>query len=266
MVDTSTFRLTLDSESVSIEDVIAAWQNITKLLTAIERVVVGGNHSSVHWQAEHDPVVELTASVNGVNKEQLDEIVVLAAGGLVTGSQSGRYPAEFGADAVQAARNILRLLQHTESLTVYADNYGEERITKAHFEEDASEEDVVGLPPRRQVYSSIEGVLRMLSAPSLKHGYTASIRDQITDASVQFSFDHEHVEEVRELFDKNVVAEGVIVFKESGVPHRFVGMPTIRERTRNKPLRSFVGVLPALSDGEMAEDFLERLNNGTAPA
>lgn len=257
MVNTSTFRVTLDSESVDTADVIVAWQNITNLLTAIERAVVGEGHSSVHWHAEHDPVVEITASVNGVNKEQLDTIVHLAADGLVTGSRSGRYPEAFGADAIHAAQNILRLLQRAESLTVYADNYGEQVIRTAHFEED-----VIGQTPRRQVYSSIEGVLRMLSSQG--KGYTASIRDRVSDVSVLFSFELEHLEKIKELFDKNVVAEGVILFKD-GVPLRFVETPDVRERARNRPLRSFIGVLPALTNGETAEDFLERLHDGTTP-
>lgn len=236
-----------------------------QLLTAIERAVVGKNPSAVQWRAEHDPLVEITASVNGVSKEQLDEIIVLAADGLVTGSKSGRYPAEFGTDAIQAARNILRLLQHAESLTVSADNYDAQVIDTAYIEEDASIESITGQKPRRRAYSSVEGVLRMLSS-SGKQGYTASIKDRITDASVKFTFTQEHLETIKGLFDKNVAAEGMIAFKESGVPHHFIGTPVIRERMRNMLLRSFVGVLPALPDGEMAEDFLERLNDGTAPA
>lgn len=263
MVDTSTFRLTVDGESVPVEDVISAWQNVTQLLTAIERAVVGNNHSPVRLRTEHDPVVEITASVNGVNKEQLDEIFGLAANGLVTGSQSGRYPTEFGADAVQAARNVLRLLRHAESLTVYTDNDGPKVITTANLDEDASQEQIVGLPPRRRVYSSIEGVLRQLTA-SGRPGYTAAIRDRLSNADVRFSFGHEHLEEIKNLFDKNVVAEGLIVFN-GNAPQRFVETPTIRGRARNKPLRSFKGALPGFTDGETAEDFLERLNDGTSP-
>lgn len=264
MVDTSTIRLTIDGESVPIEDVISAWQNVTQLLAAIERAVVGSKHASVHLRAEHDPEVKITASVNGVNKEQLDEIFGLAAAGLVTGSQSGRYPAEFGADAVQAARSILGLLRHAESLTVYADSYGEEKIRSARIEEEASQGQIVGKPPRRKVYSSIEGTLRRMSAES-KQGYTAAIKDRFTDASVEFPFTREHLETIRGLFDKDVIAEGEILF-DGDSPLRFVGTPSIRGRVRNVPLRSFVGVLPALPDGEMAEDFLERLNDGTATA
>ena len=132
----------------------------------------------------------------------------------------------------------------------------------AHVEEEASQEQIVGKPPRRKVYSSIEGTLRRMSAES-KQGYTAAIKDRFTDASVEFPFTREHLETIRELFDKEVVAEGEILF-DGDIPLRFVGPPSIQERVRNVSLRSFVGVLPALPDGEMAEDFLERLNDGTA--
>ncbi len=264
MVDTSTIRLTVDGESVPVENVVSAWQSLKQLLTAIERIVVGDNHSSVRWRAEHDPVIEITASVNGVSKEQLDEIYVKAAEGLIAGSQSGRFPVEFRDEAIQAARNVLRLLQDAESLTIYTDTLGEEVIRTANLEEEASQERIVGQAPRRKAFSSIEGTLRRLSAES-KQGYTAAIRDRFTDASVEFPFTHEHLETIRGLFDTNVVAEGEILFA-GNVPLRFLATPSLQERTRNVPLRSFVGALPALPDGEMAEDFLERLNDGTPPA
>lgn len=264
MVDTSTIRLTIDGESVPIEDVISAWLNLRQLLDSIMPTVVGENHSPVRWYAEHDPVIAIKASVNGVSKEQLDEIYAKTTDGLVAGSQSGRYPADFRDEAIQAARNVLRILQDAESLTIYNDPKGEEVIRTALVEEEVSHGQIIGKPPRRKVYSSIEGTLRRLSFEN-KQGYTAAIRDRFTDASVEFPFTHEHLETIRALFDKNVVAEGEILFN-GDIPLRFVGLPTIRERVRNVPLRSFVGVLPALPDGEMAEDFLERLNDGTATA
>lgn len=263
MVDTSTFELTVDGESVPIENVVSAWQNLKKLLTSIERVVVGDTYSPGRWRAEHDPVIKITASVNGVSKEQLDEICEKAAIGLVIGSQSGHFPKEFRDEAIEAARNVLRLLHDAESLTIHTDTLGEEVIKTANLEEEASPELIVGQTPRRKVYSSIEGMLRRLSVES-KHGYTAAIRDRFTAAAVEFPFAHEHLEAIKGLFDKNVVAEGEILYA-GDVPLRFIGMPSIKERPRNTPLRSFVGVLPALPDGETAEDFLERLNNASSP-
>ncbi len=264
MVDTSTFVLTVDGESVPIENVVAAWQNVSKLLAAMERTVAGDSYSPGRWRADHDPVIKLTASVNGVSKEQLDEIGLKAAEGLIIGSRSGHFPKDFGEEAIQAARNVLRLLREAESLTIYTEKLDkEEKITAVSLEEEASLEQIVGQPPRRRVYSAIEGMLRRLTVEG-KQGYTASIRDRFTAAPVWFSFSHDHLETIKGLFDKNVVAEGVVLFA-GDLPLRFLEMPDIKERTRNRPLRSFVGVLPALPDGEMAEDFLERLNNASTP-
>ncbi len=259
MVDTATFVLTVDGESVPIDDVVTAYQNLRQLLASIERVVAGENYSPGRWRAENDPAIKLTASVNGVSKEQLDEICVIAQEGLVSGSQSGRFPHEFRGEAVQAARNVLRLLRDAESLTIYTEKLGKEVITTASLEEEASLELIVGQAPRRKVYSAIEGVLKRLSVEG-KHRYTAAIKDRYTAAVVEFRFGQEHLEAIGKLFDKNVVAEGVILFA-GDFPLRFLDVPSISERARNTPLRSFVGVLPLLPDGEMAEDFLERLND-----
>jgi hypothetical protein len=259
MVDTSTFVLTVDGESVPIENVVAAWQNLGKLLAAMERAVVGDSYSPGRWHAENDPVVKLTASVNGVSKEQLDQISLKAAEGLVSGSRSGHFPKEFGDEAIQAARNVLRLLRDAESLTIYTEKLGKEVITTATLEEEASLDLIVGQVPRRKVYSAIEGVLKRLSVEG-KHRYTAAIKDRYTAAVVEFRFGQEHLEAIGKLFDKNVVAEGVILFA-GDLPLRFLDVPSISERARNTPLRSFVGILPPLLDGEMAEDFLERLND-----
>jgi len=264
MVDTSSIRLTVSGESVPADKMVSAWQSLKQLVAAVERVVVGDKHSPVRWYAESDPVIEITATANGVSKEQLDEIYVKVADGLVTGSESGDFPADFRDEAIQAARNVLRLLQDAEVLKIYTESYGEEEIRTARLEEDAAPEQIVGQSPRRRGYASVEGVLRMLSSSG--KGYTASIKDRVTDASVKFSFTHEYLEMIKGLFDKNVVAEGMIVFTQNGVPHHFIETPTLHERARNTPLRSFLEVLPALPDGEMAEDFLERLNDGTAPA
>ncbi len=265
MVDTSTFVLTVDGESVPVENVIAAWQNVGKLLAAMERAVVGDSYSPGRWRADHDPTIKLTASVNGLSKEQLDEIGLKAAEGLVIGSRSGRFPQEFHDEAIEAARNVLRLLRDAESLTISTEKLGTEVITEATLGEEANPEQIVGRAPRRKVYSSIEGVLRRLSVEG-KLGYTATIRDRFTAAPVEFSFAHDQLEKIRGLLDKDkrVVAEGVVLFA-GNTPLRFLGMPDIKERTRNRPLRSFVGVLPALPDGEMAEDFLERLNDASTP-
>ena len=264
MVDTSTFRLTVDGESVPTESVAAAWRYVGTLLAAMERVVVGDSYSPGRWHADHDPTVRLTASVNGVSKEQLDEIGLKVAEGLIIGSRSGHFPEEFGEEAIQAALNLLRLLREAESLTIYTEKLEkEETITAANLAVAASLEQIVGQPPRRKIYSAIEGTLRLLTVDG-KEGYSASIRDRFTSALVRFSFSRDHLETIRGLFDKNVIAEGIVVFS-GDLPLRFLEVPDIKERKRDTPLRSFVGVLPPLPDGEMAEDFLERLNNADSP-
>lgn len=265
MVDTSTFVLTVDGESVPLENVVAAWENVGKLLAAMERVVVGDSYSPGRWHADHDPEIKFAASVNGASKEQLDEIGLKVAQGLIVGSQSGHFPREFGEEAIQAARNVLRLLRKAESLTIYTDKLDEEaKITEAILAGEASLEQITGQTPRRKVYSSIEGVLRRLSVEG--KGYTATIKDRFTAAPVEFSVAQDHLEKIKDLLDKDkmVVAEGIVLF-DGNVPRRFLGMPDIKERKRNTPLRSFVGVLPPLPEGETAEDFLERLHDASTP-
>lgn len=265
MVDTATFELTVDGESVPVENVVAAWQNLSLLLASVERAIAGDNYSPGRWRAEHDPTIKLTASVNGLNKEQLDEICEKAAEGLVIGSQSGRFPEEFRTEAIQAARNVLRLLRDAESLTINTETHGTEVIKTVHLEAGASQEQIVGQTPRRKVYSSIEGVLSRLSVAG-KDGYKAAIEDRFTGHYVSFSVTDEHLETIKHLLhrDKTVIAEGVVVFA-GDTPLRFLEMTSIKERVRDTPLLSFVGALPALPDGEMAEDFLERLNNADTP-
>jgi hypothetical protein len=115
---------------------------------------------------------------------------------------------------------------------------------------------------RREVYSAIEGVLGPAVVDG-EQGYTASINDRHTAITVRFCFAHERLGAIEGLFGKNVIAGGVVLFS-GDLPLRFLGTPDIKERARNRSLRSFVGRLPALPDGEMAEDFLVRLHDASA--
>jgi len=264
MADTSTFELTVAGESVSVENVIAAWQNLSLLLSSVERAVAGENYAPGRWRADHDPTIKLTASVNGLNKEQLDEIAEKATDGLVIGSRSGHFPEEFRAEAIRGAKKVLSLLRDAEALTINTETQSEV-ITMVTLEGEGQEQ-IFGQKPRRKVYAAIEGVLSRLWVGG-KDGYTAAIKDRFTNATVKFSVTDEHLETIKGLLhkDKVVVAEGVVIF-DGDTPLRFHEMTSIKESVRNTPLLSFVGVLPALPNGETAEDFLERLNNGDSPS
>ncbi len=238
------------------------------MLASVERAITGENYSPGRWRAQPDPKITLTASINGLSKEQLNEISGKVAEDLVSGSQSKRFPEEFRQEAVQAARKVLRLLQDAKSLTINTKTHSTDIIKTIKLEGESSQKLIIEQAPRQTIYSSIKNTLFQITVKGLggKNKYTASIKDRFTGNIIQFPVTSEDAEKIKILLDKNkiVVAENKIRFA-GDKPLHFLKMPNIKERVRNTPLRSFVKILPALPNKKMAEDFLERLNNGHTP-
>jgi hypothetical protein len=250
---------TLEGERVELSDVIATLQDIQGLLADIERQVRNVPRASVKWTwAEESPQLELVATVNGVGKDDLTRIVADARQGFLNAElaaedhQRVEWPESFGSKAQRSARNILRRLERLEAITVRAESLPPVTIDSAEISEF-----VTGRKSRqRLIHSSIDGRLDLISR---RGRLRATIKEHNTGALVRCSFPDEMIESIKSLFDKRVVAEGLVRYGDDRKPISIRDITSVRERSGGRPLEDFVGVAPKLAGGLSAEDFIARL-------
>lgn len=112
----------------------------------------------------------------------------------------------------------------------------------------------------RRVYSSVEGVLEMVSC----RGKTvmARIREHGTGAYVKCCLAaDEWFDELRDraLWGKRVLVEGRVAYDEEGKPLSIVDVTAVIERESGPRIRDFRGSVPNLTGGLSTEEFIARV-------
>lgn len=64
------------------------------------------------------------------------------------------------------------------------------------------------------------------------------------------------IDEIKGLFDRRIVAEGVVHYREDGTPVSITSITSVRERRQGRPLEEFIGATPSLTGGLSPEEFL----------
>lgn len=112
----------------------------------------------------------------------------------------------------------------------------------------------------RRVYSSVEGVLEMVSCRGKI--VRAGIREHGTGAYVQCCLAaDEWFDELRDraLWGKRVLVEGRVAYDEAGTPLSIVDVTSVVERESGPRIRDFRDSAPDLTGGLSTEEFIARV-------
>ena len=255
-----TFALTLDSDRLDVRTIVQTLRDIESLLADIEVHVRDRSESSVQWRWGTDPELDLVASVNGVSREQLERIVNDAQSGFEGAQRAARehvevqWPGTFGRKAISSAGKILKRLENLQSITVRAENREPLTIEAAEVGET-----VMGrkrLRARRRVHSSVEGRLELISH---RGRLRAAIKEHRTNISVQCVFPDEMLETIRPMFDRRVIAGGLVSYRGDGTPISITDITSLTERKTGRPLEDFIGAAPDLTGGLSTDDFMSKI-------
>lgn len=254
--DEVAFTISLDSsDDLTVKAISDTLRDIETLLEDIEKRVYQYQHAKVKWTWPEEAQLEVVAKVNGLDREQLSKIVKEAQKGF-SGVNKPKgpveWPASFGEVAKKSATNILKRLSTLESITVKADNQRPVKITSARLPEVV----LAGASKTTSTYSTVEGVLDLISH---RHTLRAAITERGTGNIVQVKFPDELLEEVKRMFKKNVLAEGIVKYRADGTPVSVTLSAPPRERAKGRPLIEYLGAAPDIADGLSPEEFIERI-------
>lgn len=249
------FSFSIDaSDSPAIGVIADTLRDLETLLADVEKHIRGTNESEVKWAFVDPAPLDLVASVNGVPKADLQRIAEEAETGFLRAKTQGpiQWPQSFGPAAKKSITNILKRLDHIESITVRV----QDRIPIVIGSEEVMRPSAVTKSRRKKLFSSIEGKLDLLSH---RGRLQAVIKEHTTGHLIHCYFDETKLEMVKPLFDKRVMAEGMVNYRADGTPASITDISNIRERRIGRPLAEFIGAAPDFTGGEDITDFMERL-------
>jgi hypothetical protein len=234
--------------------------DVQEMLRDIERQVSSGKKAKAHWLWDQpDPRLTFAATVNGATAETLSRVVDAAAEGFERASEAGeqtaavQWPAEFGIEARKRARRILERLERLESITIAATGRDPLVINRAFVGKS-----VVGRQSRRRIWSSVEGVMRMIAGGDKV--IRAGIREHGSGAYVTVTLDAETWHErVRGWWDQRVVVDGRVAYAEDGRPLSIIEVTDIRPRLPGRPLKDFLGAAPGLAGHGSDDDVIAEM-------
>jgi hypothetical protein len=262
-----TFAISLDTpDRLDVKYISDTLRDVEQLLADIEKKIRGTEKAEVKWAWQQEPTLELVATVNGVNREDLERIVeeaeagfkeartVVPGGGTVE-PRAMHWPGSFGTVAKNRVRNILKRLERVESITIRVENHAPVIIESAQV----SEYFTAKRKTTKRMISSVEGRLELISH---RGKLRAAIQDLTNPQnSVSCSFGDDMVEKIKHLFDKRVLAEGLVSYRENGTPISITQIRNIIERTSGKSLLDFIGAAPDFTGGQDEDEFMARIRD-----
>lgn len=259
------FAVSLNTdEPLAANIIVDTLRDVQTLLTDIERHLVGVRPSEAEWKWGQENDLRVVAHVNGVDAETLGRVVGVAQSGF--GTVAGavelqrpiEWPREFGDDARRSAERILKRLALLESITIEATGHEPLVIREARLEE------IVVGRSRRRVFSSVDGILELISHPRSGRNLRAGLRESHSGRYVKCSLDADRWrDELRErsLWDKRVSLYGRVAYDDEGEPLSIVDVNEIREPASRTDLRDFRGAAPDLIGGLTLDDAIGNLRD-----
>lgn len=250
------FTVKLESdEPLSVRIIAETLRDIENMLSDIEKHIFNTSDARAQWKWPDEAELEVVATVNGLDRAQLSRIVEEAERGFTEAKEakgSVNWPSGFGPAAQDSARKILGRLEKLNSIIVRAEDRRPVTITTAEIGKRVTGK----LISRRCAYSSVEGRLELISH---RGKLRAAVKENVTDCVVQCTFSDELLDVIKELFDKRVVVEGLVNYRENGEPISITKVSSVTERKHGAPLRDFIGSAPDITGGVSSDEFIARL-------
>lgn len=179
-------RIALGNEGARVRTISETLRDIESLLADIERQVRGTTKAEAEWAWLETPVLEFTASANGVSAPELRQVVTEFRHGFDRAREAREqqkrveWPDSFDPQARKQANKILKRLEDLGSLAISAEDLPEVFIDAAEVTEL-----VIGTPRLRRVRSTVEGELEVISK---RGGLRASLKELNSNNNVSIIF------------------------------------------------------------------------------
>jgi hypothetical protein len=231
-------------------------QSLYKLFLELESVRLGRDvrRSHFRWDAG-DIHVPFVGSSNGLNREALTDLAVLARTGFQHAQQDRRqedWPSTFNYRAQLILSELITQSDVFSSYAISVDGDTPVIVAPQAFDPDN--------PANKRQWSSIEGTLRGMT--DYGHYVEARLREKRVGRVVRCRFEDPYVGDIERFFRKNVLIYGLVTYSPDDEPIYVSRITGVEERQTRSKLRPFLGMLPGLVQGESQEEFLDRTREG----
>lgn len=247
-------KLQLEQLGLPLEFFTSTSKDLRDLLRLIEETRTG-QPPHAEWKVLTDQL-EITASVNGLPAEDLQDIVTDAYEGFkVTGEQGDVWPPSLVEEAQAVIRRIVNRVRRTAPARLEA--VGHETLliesqlpqTRARTRE------------RYAAWSSIDGRLDVISVR--RQPYFV-IYEHGTDNRVRCSFPDDWLERVKNYLGLRVIAEGFVHYRTDGTPIS-LSNPTGIERIpdpEQPDITAYRGTMPGITAGLSSYEYVRQMRDG----
>ncbi|MBI2165559.1 MAG: hypothetical protein HYU29_04050 [Chloroflexi bacterium] len=247
-------RLQLERQGLPLEFFTHTSTDLRTLLHIIEESR-SGQRSHAEWSVDTDQI-HVTASVNGVSAEELQDIVSDAYEGFRVGDAEGEdWPPTLATEAQQIIKRIVRRVKNTAPARLEAVGHNTLFIEpKERFR----------ISPPREVYSawsSIDGKLDVISVRRVPYFV---IFEHVTEHRVRCLFPDDWLGIVKNYLGLRVIAEGFIHYRSDGVPTTLTN-PTSLERVpdpEQADITTYRGTMPGITGGLSSYEYVRQMREG----
>ena len=199
------FSITINSDEAIAPKLIAETiRDAEALLADLEITLRGVNEAEVKWSWADDRPIELTAHVNGVNREELGRIVREAEKGFAAMSTgetaSPVWPESFDKRAKNAAKRIVERFDGVDSIAIRGDSPKPVVIEPSLWPRTEPTQQVSAV--RKKYRASVEGLMDVVS---VRGRLKASITDTNTDRVIKIHLTDDLFEKVKDVLKKRVI-------------------------------------------------------------
>ncbi len=244
-------QLRLERPGLPLEFFVNTTRDIRTVLRSIEESRSGQPPHATWWVNADD--IHITASVNGVGPEELQDIISDAYEGFRAGEgRQGEWPPTISADARQTMQRLVNRIKRTSPASLEADGHEPLRI------EPRVQKRQKPTQVQYAAWSSIEGTLDVISVR--RQPYFV-IFEHATEYRVRCSFPDEFLPKVKDNLGCRVIAEGFIRYRHDGVPVSLTD-PSYLERVPDpevEDITEYRGTMPEFTNSLSSYEYVRQM-------
>ncbi len=249
--DKFTLRLQMERSGLPLEFFTNTTKDIRAILRSIEESR-SGQPPLVAWRVDTDDI-QITASVNGVGPDELQDIIADTYRGFRAGEgHQGEWPATISPDARRTMQRLVNRIKRTSPASLEAGGHEPLRI------EPQVQKSGKSTQVQYTAWSSIDGKLDVISVR--RQPYFV-IFEHATEHRVRCSFPDDFLPKVKDILGCRVVAEGLIRYRHDGVPISLTD-PSCLERVPDpdvEDITKYRGAIPEFANGLSAYEYVRQM-------
>lgn len=244
-------RLRMERLGLPLEFFTHTTKDLRTVLRSIEQSR-SGQPPLATWSVNTDEI-QITASVNGVGAEELQDIISDAYEGFRAGErQVNEWPSTISTDTQQTMQRLVNRIKRTAPAHLDAD--GHETLFIEPQEQKSQK------PSRVQyaAWSSLDGKLDVISVR--RRPYFV-IFEHVTEHRVRCSFPDEFLPNVKDYLGCRVMTEGFIRYRHDGTPLTLTNPSSLVRvpEPEQEDITVYRGTIPGITDGLSSYEYVRQM-------